>query len=158
MGEQQISSVTTVAPRVERQLGLPMAIALIVGNMIGAGIFLLPSQLAPYGRNALYGWLVTIAGVLCLAVVFMALSARMRGGPFAYVERAFGPIAAFLVMWSYLVGVWAGLPAIAIAGISYLTSNPAWARRWSRRSRRSPRSGYSWRSMRAAPALAASCS
>ena len=121
MGEQEISSVTTVAPPVERQLGLPMAIALIVGNMIGAGIFLLPSQLAPYGRNALYGWLVTIAGVLCLAVVFMALSARMRGGPFAYVERAFGPIAAFLVMWSYLVGVWAGLPAIAIAGISYLS-------------------------------------
>lgn len=105
----------------ERQLGLPMATALIVGNMIGAGIFLLPSQLAPYGRTAFYGWLVTIAGVLCLALVLMALSLRIRGGPFVYVERAFGPLAAFLVMWTYLVGIWAGEPAIIIAGVSYLS-------------------------------------
>ena len=54
-----------------RQLGLPMTIALVVGNMIGAGIFLLPAELAPYGHTAFYGWLVTIAGVLCLATTFM---------------------------------------------------------------------------------------
>ncbi|HEX5238974.1 MAG TPA: amino acid permease [Sphingomicrobium sp.] len=108
-------------PASERQLGLPMATALIVGNMIGAGIFLLPSQLAPYGRTAFYGWLVTIAGVLCLALVLLALSRRIPGGPFIYVERAFGPLAAFLIMWSYLVGIWTGLPAIAIPGVSYLS-------------------------------------
>ena len=39
-----------------------MATALVIGNMIGAGIFLLPAVLAPYGTNAIYGWLVTIAG------------------------------------------------------------------------------------------------
>lgn len=110
-----------MVPKAERQLGLPMATALIVGNMIGAGIFLLPSQLAPYGRTAFYGWLVTIAGVICLALVLMALSLRIRGGPFTYVERAFGPLAAFLVMWGYLVGIWAGQPAIIIAGVSYLS-------------------------------------
>jgi APA family basic amino acid/polyamine antiporter len=104
-----------------RQLGLPMTIALVVGNMIGAGIFLLPAELAPYGHTAFYGWLVTIAGVLCLATTFMILSARMPGGPFAYVERAFGPASAFLVMWAYLIGVWAGLPAIAVAGTSYFS-------------------------------------
>lgn len=104
-----------------RQLGLPMTIALVVGNMIGAGIFLLPSQLAPYGQNAFYGWLLTIAGVLCLASTFMILSARIPGGPFAYVDRAFGPMSAFLIMWAYLIGCWAGLPAIAIAGTSYLS-------------------------------------
>jgi len=103
------------------QLGLPMATALIVGNMIGAGIFLLPSQLASYGRTAFYGWLVTIAGVLCLALVLIALSRRIPGGPFVYVERAFGPLVAFLIMWSYLVGIWTGLPAIAIPGVSYLS-------------------------------------
>jgi len=104
-----------------RQLGLPMTIALVVGNMIGAGIFLLPAGLAPYGANAFYGWLLTIAGVLCLASTFMILSARMPGGPFAYVEHAFGPLTAFLVMWAYLIGVWAGLPAIAVAGTSYFS-------------------------------------
>jgi APA family basic amino acid/polyamine antiporter len=103
------------------QLGLPMATALIVGNMIGAGIFLLPSQLASYGRTAFYGWLVTIAGVLCLALVLIALSRRIPGGPFVYVERAFGPLVAFLIMWSYLVGIWTGLPAIAMPGVSYLS-------------------------------------
>jgi len=103
------------------QLGLPMATALIVGNMIGAGIFLLPSQLASYGRTAFYGWLVTIGGVLCLALVLIALSRRIPGGPFVYVERAFGPLVAFLIMWSYLVGIWTGLPAIAMPGVSYLS-------------------------------------
>jgi APA family basic amino acid/polyamine antiporter len=116
-----MASPLGVSPPPARQLGLPMTIALIVGNMIGAGIFLLPSSLAPYGQNAIYGWLMTIAGVLCLASTFMILSARMRGGPFAYVERAFGPAAGFIVMWGYLVGIWAGLPAIAIAGVSYLS-------------------------------------
>src|SRR5690242_21865667 len=62
-----------------RQLGLPMTIALIVGNMIGAGIFLLPAQLAPFGPNAIYGWLLTIAGVMCLATVLMILSSRISG-------------------------------------------------------------------------------
>jgi len=104
-----------------RQLGLPMTIALIVGNMIGAGIFLLPAQLAPFGPNATYGWLLTIAGVMCLATVLMILSARISGGPFAYVEETLGALPAFLIMWVYLIGCWAGLPAIAIAGVSYLS-------------------------------------
>ena len=104
-----------------RQLGLPMTIALVVGNMIGSGIFLLPAALAPFGQEAIYGWLLTIAGVLCLAGVLTILSANIPGGPFAYVERTLGPAAAFLVMWAYLIGVWTGLPAIAIAGVSYLS-------------------------------------
>ena len=49
-----------------RQLGLPMTIALVVGNIIGAGVFLLPAALAPYGVNAVIGWLVT--NVVALAV------------------------------------------------------------------------------------------
>lgn len=107
--------------KIERQLGLPMASALIVGNMIGAGIFLLPAALAPYGRSAIYGWLLTIAGVLCLSGVVAKLSAHFEGGPFAYVERAFGPGAAFMVMWSYLLSIWVGLPPLAVAGVSYFS-------------------------------------
>ena len=55
----------TQAP--ERQIGFWIALALVVGNMIGSGIFLLPANLAPYGLNAVIGWVVTIAGSMCLA-------------------------------------------------------------------------------------------
>jgi len=64
--------------KIGRQLGLPMATALIVGNMIGAGIFLLPVALAPFGRSAIYGWLLTIVGVLCLSGVVMFQSTNRR--------------------------------------------------------------------------------
>ena len=107
--------------KIGRQLGLPMATALIVGNMIGAGIFLLPVALAPFGRTAIYGWLLTTVGVLCLSGIIAKLSAHFEGGPFAYVERAFGPGAAFMVMWSYLLSMWVGLPPLAIAGVSYFS-------------------------------------
>src|SRR5438270_6655459 len=90
------------APASERQLGLTMATALVIGNMIGAGVFLLPAVLAPLGPNAIYGWLVTIAGALFLTVTLGILSAHVEGGPFVYVEEAFGREIAFVVMWSYL--------------------------------------------------------
>ena len=57
----------------ERQLGVTMATALVVGNMIGAGIFLLPALLAPFGANAIYAWGITIAGALFLAATFAIL-------------------------------------------------------------------------------------
>ena len=108
-------------PQSERQLGLAMATALVVGNMIGAGIFLLPAVLAPLGANAIYGWLVTIAGALFLAVTFAILSAHIEGGPFVYVEEAFGPEIAFIVMWSYLVSIWNTVAVLPIAAVSNLS-------------------------------------
>ena len=57
-----------------RPLGLWMCTALVVGNTIGSGVFMLPSALAPYGWNAMIGWGLTIAGTLCLAYVFSRLS------------------------------------------------------------------------------------
>ncbi|HEY6048169.1 MAG TPA: amino acid permease [Sphingomicrobium sp.] len=108
-------------PSSERQLGLAMATALVVGNMIGAGIFLLPAVLAPFGQNAIYGWLVTIAGALFLAATFAILSAHIEGGPFVYVEEAFGPEIAFVVMWSYLVSIWNTVAVLPIAAVSNLS-------------------------------------
>lgn len=111
-----------VDPRAsERQLGIPMATALIVGNMIGAGIFLLPAVLAPYGQNAIYAWGVTIAGALFLAATFAILSRHIAGGPFVYVEEAFGCEIAFIVMWSYLISVWTALAILPIAAVSNLS-------------------------------------
>jgi APA family basic amino acid/polyamine antiporter len=95
----------------------------MVGNFIGVGVFLLPAQMAPLGWNSVVGWLLTIAGALCLAVIFSRLARAMpqATGPYAYVERAFGPLPAFVVAWAYWISIWVGNTAIATASISYLS-------------------------------------
>lgn len=100
-----------------------MATSLVVGTMIGSGIFLLPATLAPLGWNAILGWLLTIGGALCLAVVFARLAREMprEGGPYAYATAAFGPLAGYMVCWSYWVSQWTGNGAIAVAGVAYLS-------------------------------------
>ena len=103
-----------------RKLGIVMCVALVVGSMIGSGVFLLPTSLAPLGWNSVYGWLATIAGSLCVVAVLMRL-ARGRAGscaPFAYPAAAFGPGTGFVVAWSYWISVWVSNAAIAIAAVS----------------------------------------
>jgi len=110
-----------IAPR--RKLGLAMCVALVVGNMIGSGVFLLPASLAPLGWNSVYGWLVTIAGSLCLVAVLARL-ARGRAGscaPFTYPAAAFGPGTGFLVAWSYWISCWVANATLAIAAVSNLS-------------------------------------
>lgn len=100
-----------------------MCTALVVGNMIGSGIFLLPATLAPYGWNSVLGWVLTIAGGLCLAYVFAELARALpkAGGPYAFTQEAFGAVPAFLVAWSYWVSVWVGNGAVATGAVSYLS-------------------------------------
>jgi APA family basic amino acid/polyamine antiporter len=104
------------------RLGFWMATALVVGNMIGSGVFLLPTSLAPHGVNSLTGWAFSAAGAVALALVFAALSRSFPrdGGLYLYTRAAFGPLAAFVVAWGYWVSVWVGNAAIATAGVSYL--------------------------------------
>ena len=107
-----------------RQLGLWSAIALVVGNMIGSGVFLLPASLAPYGWNAVGGWAITIAGALVLALVFARLTRALpeAGGAVGFVHSAFGHVPAFLVSWVYLISNLTALVTLAVAAISYLSS------------------------------------
>ena len=106
-----------------RQIGFWTCLALVIGNTIGTGIFLIPAALAPYGWNALYGWAITIGGALCLAYVFAALARLMpqAGGPFDYIASAFGPMAGFFVMWSYWISQWVTNAAIGIGMVSYMS-------------------------------------
>ena len=99
-----------------------MAVSLVMGNMIGSGVFLLPASLAMFGWNSVFGWVLTIAGGLCLAGGFAWLAARMpvEGGPYGYSKAAFGPLTAFMVTWSYWISNWVGVAAVAVAGVSYL--------------------------------------
>lgn len=119
--------MATLQEKTERpghKLGLFAAIALIMGNMIGSGVFLLPASLAPFGWNAVLGWIVTIAGTLVLAWVFAALTRALPEArdPTGFVTEAFGELPAFLVAWLYLVSVWSAVASIAMAGVSYLSA------------------------------------
>jgi basic amino acid/polyamine antiporter, APA family len=100
-----------------RSLGLWSATALVVGNIIGSGVFLLPASLAPFGAASLLGWALTTVGVLLLALVFADLGRRypVSGGPYAFARIAFGDIAGFAMAWSYWISTWCGVAAIAVA-------------------------------------------
>src|SRR3954452_25450815 len=78
-------------------LGLGAASALIVGSIIGVGIFNLPTSLAAYGPISLYVLALTTVGALALAVLFASLSKRLPadGGPYAYARVAFGNATGF---------------------------------------------------------------
>ena len=106
-----------------RKLGLWMATALVVGNMIGSGVFLLPSSLASYGGIAVVAWVVTALGAMALAIVFSRLGRAFprTGGPYAYSRRAFGDFVGFQTAWGYWIAVWAGNAAIAVAFVGYLS-------------------------------------
>jgi APA family basic amino acid/polyamine antiporter len=96
-------------------LGPVMSIAMVIGLIIGAGIFLLPASIAPFGVNMFVGWAITIGGFLCLAFAFSALAKRIDGGPYEYVKQSFGEETAFLTNWSYLVSCWAASAALSVA-------------------------------------------
>lgn len=100
-----------------RPLGQWALIALVVGNMIGSGVFLLPATLAPYGAASLLGWAVTLCGALLLAMVYawLARAIRNHGGAYGYARHAFGDGPGFLVAWSYWICTWTANAAIAVA-------------------------------------------
>lgn len=100
-----------------KPLGLLAATALVVGNMIGSGVFLLPASLAPYGATSLIGWGITLGGALLLALTFARLAAHwpQTGGPYAFARNAFGETPGFLIAWSYWISIWCANAAIAVA-------------------------------------------
>lgn len=104
-------------------MGFWMALALVMGSMIGSGVFLLPASLAPLGWNSVIGWLITISGALCVAAVFGRLSRAIpkAGGPYAYTRAAFGDGAGFAIAWAYWISMWVGNAAIATGAVSYLS-------------------------------------
>jgi len=100
-----------------------MCTALVLGNMIGSGVFLLPASLAPYGGISIIGWLVSAGGALCLALVFARLGAKLPriGGPYAYAHEGFGDFGGFWVAWAYWISIWTTNAALAVAFVSYST-------------------------------------
>jgi APA family basic amino acid/polyamine antiporter len=114
---EAIAIPTPTPAAAARPLGLWSATALVVGSMIGSGVFLLPASLAPYGASSLLGWGVTLCGAVLLALTFARLARRWprTGGPYVFAREGFGDAAGFIVAWSYWVSVWCGSAAIAVA-------------------------------------------
>lgn len=100
-----------------RPLGLWSATALVIGSIIGSGVFLLPASLAPYGATSLIGWAITLFGAVMLALTFAKLSSRWphTGGPYTFARAGFGDLAGFVIAWSYWISTWTTNAAIAVA-------------------------------------------
>ena len=96
----------------------------MVGNIIGAGIFVLPASLAKFGSISIVGWLFTATGALILAKIFSNFSKKIRGksgGPYIYSKVVFGDFIGFLVAWGYWISCWVNNAAIAVAIVSALS-------------------------------------
>jgi arginine:ornithine antiporter / lysine permease len=100
-------------PRRTVGLGLAALTALVVGSMIGSGIFALPSQMAASAAPGplLIGWGITGLGMLMLAFVFQTLVNRkpdVDGGVYGYARAGFGNYVGFTSAWGYWVSAWVG--------------------------------------------------
>ena len=105
-----------------KKLNLWMLIALVSGNMIGSGVYLLPSSLAQIGSISLFSWCLTGAGAILLALIFARMSVLVprAGGPYAYADACFGEFVGCQMAFSYWAALWIGNAAIALAMIGYL--------------------------------------
>src|SRR5581483_9789861 len=109
-----------------RELGLPSAVLLVVGGIIGSGIFFTPSQVAAsLGTPAWILGVWVLGGVVAMAgaLTFGELGAMLpeAGGPYVYIREAFGPVPAFLHGWMILLMIASGaVAAVALSFGNYL--------------------------------------
>ncbi|MFC8195659.1 amino acid permease [Streptomyces sp. NPDC057298] len=109
------------SPGPKKGFGLAAATALVMGNIIGGGIFALPAAVAPYGTVSLVAFLVLSIGAVLLALLFGKLARRspVTGGLYVYPRDAFGEFAGFLSAWSYWTMTWVSIAALAVATVGY---------------------------------------
>jgi APA family basic amino acid/polyamine antiporter len=106
-----------------RGLGPVATTALVVGNMIGSGIYVVPAGLAETaGPLGLAAWAINTAGYLCLTAVFADLGGAypVSGGLQAFARRAFGDFAALEVGYLYWMCAVIGNAAFLTAFVGYL--------------------------------------
>jgi len=118
-----------------RRFGLATAVAIVVGETIGVGIFLTPAEMAKKLGSPfwlLVVWLTmgscSMGGALC----FGALAARFpqAGGPYAYLREAYGPKAAFLYGWLSLLVTDPGLTAALAVGLARYVGHLVYLSHW----------------------------
>jgi APA family basic amino acid/polyamine antiporter len=122
MSRLQTVETPSLTPTKTHRLTLTQSTALIVGSIIGVGVFSLPYALASYGPISLLAMGLATIGALALALLFAVMSRRMPadGGPYAYARAAFGNLTGFANAWSYWITAWAGNAAIAVGWVFYV--------------------------------------
>ncbi len=106
-----------------RALGLTSATGLVIGTVVGAGVFTMPAVLAGAGTVSLVVLAVIAVGALVLAVLFGQLTRRIPksdGGPYAYARQEFGDFAGYLTGWCYWIQAWVGNAAIVSSWVFYV--------------------------------------
>ncbi len=108
----------------KKEISLFMATMLVCGNMIGSGVFMLPSTLASVSGPlaTIIAWIITTVGSVLIALSFANMGSKYpeTGGAYAYTKKAFGEFAGFLSAWLYWNGSWIGNAAIIVAVASYM--------------------------------------
>ncbi len=126
MSETLVSRPVEPRPaRASRGLSLAALTAIVVGSMIGSGIFALPSQMAGSAAPGplVIGWVITGVGMLMLAFVFQTLAARkpgVDGGVYGYARAGFGNYIGFTSAFGYWVSAWVGNVAYLVLLFSTL--------------------------------------
>lgn len=111
---------------VSRKLGVGALTAVVIGSMIGSGVFSLPQNMAA-GAGPLamiIGWGISGIGILALAFVYQGLSMRkpaLDAGPYAYAKAGFGPFIGFNSAWGYWLSAWIGNVSYAVVMFSALS-------------------------------------
>src|SRR3984957_2418311 len=104
-------------------LGLTSATGLVIGTVIGAGVFTMPAVLASAGTSSLITLGVIALGAMVLAILFGQLTRRVPnsdGGLYAYARHKFGDFAGYLTAWCYWIQAWAGNAAIVASWVLYV--------------------------------------
>jgi basic amino acid/polyamine antiporter, APA family len=112
-----------------RALGLTSATGLVIGSIIGTGVFAMPAVLASAGTSSLLVLGVIAVGATLLAVLFGQLTKRVPnsdGGLYAYARHEFGDFAGYLTGWCYWIQAWAGNAAIVSAWVFYVDALFGW--------------------------------
>lgn len=115
--------MSSVSAASVKKMGLVSLTLVTASNMMGSGVFMLPTNLAGIGSISLYGWVITIIGVVALALVFAknSLVTPRNGGIIAYANDAFGPFIGFQTTICYWISAWVGNVALLVAGVGYLS-------------------------------------
>ena len=113
---------TSTAPTLLRELGVSQASAIVVGTIIGSGIFLVPAEMMQAVGSARLVYLAWIVGgVLSMAgaITYAELGAMkpQAGGEYVYIRDAYGPLPAFLYAWTWFVVAKPGSIATIATGI-----------------------------------------
>ena len=117
--------MTTDKDAPPKKLGLSLLIALVVGSIIGSGIFGLPQNMAVgAGAGAIVlGWVITGAGMLMLAFVYQMLASKkpeLDNGIYAYARALSGDYVGFNAAWGYWLSAWIGNVGYLVAAFSAL--------------------------------------